>query len=311
VAADSSGNVYAAGRQTGTGAFTYGAGVSAQGTYGGNNVVLVKYDASGTAQWAKTVSAGSSDSRFYAVAADSSGNVYAAGYQVGTGAYTYGAGVSAKGTNSGENVVLVKYNASGTAQWAKTVSAGSSASDSEFNAVAADSSGNVYAAGYQLGTGAYTYGAGVSAQGTSSSRNVVLVKYDASGTAQWAKTVSAGSGTSVFTAVVADSSGNVYAAGTQSGTGAYTYGAGVSAQGTYASNNVVLVKYNASGTAQWAKTVSAGSSGSYFNAVAADSSGNVYAAGYQSGTDSYTYNPGISAQGTYSSYNAVLVKYKE
>jgi len=64
-----------------------------------------------------------------------------------------------------------------------------------------------------------------------------------SGKAQWAKTVSAGSDRSVFTAVVADSSGNVYAAGYQYGNGAYTYGAGISAQGTSNSNNAVLVKY--------------------------------------------------------------------
>ncbi|MDR2576341.1 MAG: fibronectin type III domain-containing protein [Treponema sp.] len=312
VATDSSGNVYAAGYQNGTGAFSYGAGVSAQGSYIGDNVVLVKYNASGTAQWAKTVSAGSDGySSFNAVAVDSSGNVYAAGFQLNTYTYTYGAGVSAKGTNGGYYVVLVKYDASGTAQWAKTVSAGNG--DSYFNAVAADSSGNVYAAGSQYGNGAYTYGAGVSAQRTNSgsAENVVLVKYNASGTAQWARTVSEGSNSSFFYSVVTDSSGNVYAAGRQNGTGVYTYGAGVSTQGTYSGNNVVLVKYDASGMAQWAKTVSAGSDASVFNAVAADSSGNVYAAGYQSGTGVYTYDAGVSAQGTSSSTNAVLVKYQE
>jgi hypothetical protein len=79
----------------------------------------------GTAKWARTVSAGSSDSVFYSAAVDGHGNVYAAGYQDGTGGYTYGAGVTAAGTAS-TNVVLVKYNAEGTAQWARTVSEGSS-----------------------------------------------------------------------------------------------------------------------------------------------------------------------------------------
>jgi hypothetical protein len=80
-------------------------------------------------------------------------------------------------------------------------------------------------------------------------------------------------------------------------------------------NNVVLVKYNSSGTVLWAKTVSAGERSS-FGAVAADSSGNVYAAGIQWGTDTYTYGMGVSAQGAYSNgtyyddQNAVLVKYK-
>ena len=60
--------------------------------------------------------------------------------------------------------------------------------------------------------------------------------------------------------------------------------------------------------AQWARTVSAGSGDSKFNSVAVDSSGNVYAAGYQYGSETYTYGPGVSAAGT-GKYNVVLVKY--
>jgi hypothetical protein len=308
VAVDASGNVYAAGSQGGTGAYTYGSGVSATGAYSYDNVVLVKYDSGGTAQWARTVSAGSSESRFNAVAVDASGNVYAAGYQSGTGAFTYGSGVSATGTaNYQYNVVLVKYDSGGTAQWARTVSAGSN--QSQFNAVTVDASGNVYAAGSQYDTGAFTYGSGVSATGAYSSSNVVLVKYDSGGTAQWARTVNVGSNFSRFNAVAVDASGNVYAAGYQYGAGAFTYGTGVSATGTYSSYNVVLVKYDSGGTAQWARTVSAGNSSSSFNSVAADASGGVYAAGYQSGTGAFTYGTGVSATGTYSSENVVLVKY--
>ncbi|HQB62511.1 MAG TPA: InlB B-repeat-containing protein, partial [Spirochaetota bacterium] len=181
VAVDSSGNIYAAGLQKGAGSYTYGAGVSVAGTYAdinGSNVVLVKYNSSGAALWAKSVTAGTDWSGFYSVAVDSSGNVYAAGYQRGTGSYTYGPGVSVAGTYSAYNVVLVKYNSSGTALWAKSVTAGNNRS--QFNSVAVDSSGNVYAAGCQYGTGSYTYGEGVSVAGSySDSDNVVLVKYGA------------------------------------------------------------------------------------------------------------------------------------
>jgi hypothetical protein len=109
------------------------------------------------AEWARTVSAGNERSYFNAVAVDSSGNVYAAGYQVGINSFTYGTGVSAQGTNNLAdtsarvgNVVLVKYDLSGTALWTQTVSTGSSGS--KFSAVAVDSFGNVYAAGEQFGT---------------------------------------------------------------------------------------------------------------------------------------------------------------
>ncbi|HQH30505.1 MAG TPA: InlB B-repeat-containing protein, partial [Spirochaetota bacterium] len=207
---------------------------------------------SNPALWAKSVTAGTSYSEFNSVAVDSSGNVYAAGYQNENGSFTYGPGVSVAGTYSGGdygyNVVLVKYDSSGTALWAKSVTAGNNYS--QFYSVAVDSSGNVYAAGYQKGTGSFTYGEGVSVAGTYSggyySRNVVLVKYNSTGTALWAKSVTAGTNESLFNSVAVDSSGNIYAAGCQDGTRSYTYGEGVSVAGSYSYGaNVVLVKYDA------------------------------------------------------------------
>jgi len=293
VAVDSSGNVYAAGKQRGTNSFTYGTGVSIQSSNSTEEtLVLVKYNSNGTAQWARSINTGHLGT-FNAVAVDSSGNVYAAGYQ----------------SNSS---VLVKYNSNGTMQWMRSISTGGSG---RFIAVAVDSSDNIYVAGYQNGTSSFTYGTGVSVQGTYNYSNSVLVKYDSNGTAQWACSVSAGNGASGFKAVAVDSSGNIYTAGYQNGTSSFTYGTGVFAQGTYSgtsdynSNNSVLVKYDSNGTAQWACSVSAGNGASGFNAVAVDSSGSVYAAGYQSSTSSFTYGTGVSAQGAYDGNNVVLVKY--
>jgi hypothetical protein len=305
VAVDGSGNVYAAGQQTGTGTYDYGNGKTATGTFTNTNVVLVKYNSSGTPQWAKSVETGPSASSFYAVAVDNAGNVYAAGRQTGTGTYNYGNGKTATGTNSTNSVVLVKYNSSGTPQWAKSVETGPSTSS--FAAVAADNAGNVYAAGGQDGTGTYDYGNGKTATGTSVS-NVVLVKYNSSGISQWAKTVETGTSTSSFAAVAADNAGNVYAAGSQSGAGTYNYGNGKTATGTYSVSNVVLVKYNSSGTPQWAKSVETGPNISSFAAVAVDNAGNVYAAGRQDGTGTFNYGNGATATGT-STLNVVLVKY--
>ncbi|WP_010263340.1 hypothetical protein, partial [Treponema primitia] len=90
---------------------------------------------------------------------------------------------------------------------------------------------------------------------------------------------------------------------------------GVDTTGTATNYNVVLVKYDGVGTALWAKTVTAGSDASYFSSVAVDGSGNVYAAGGQEGTGTFTYDPGVDAAGTNSAgsnpRNVVLVKYKD
>ncbi len=308
VAVDGSGNVYAAGFIYGSYTYTYtfGNGVSVQATNSsGNTIVLVKYAPDGNAQWARSVS-GPNKSSFYSVAVDGSGDVYAAGFIEGTGTYTFGTGVSAKGTYYGYNTVLVKYDPNGTAQWARSVSEGSS--NSTFYSVAVDGAGNVYAAGSIRGTGTYTFGTGVSANGTYSYDNIVLVKYAPDSTAQWARTVSSGSSSSCFNSVAVDGSGNVYAAGSIRGTGTYTFGTGVSANGTYSYDNIVLVKYAPDSTAQWARTVSSGSSSSCFNSVAVDGAGNVYAAGYIDKYGSFIFGNGVSTKGTYDT-SIVLLKY--
>jgi hypothetical protein len=83
----------------------------------------------------------------------------------------------------------------------------------------------------------------------------------------------------------------------------------VGATGTYAGENVILVKYEPDGIAQWARTVSAGSSSSIFSDVSVDSTGNVYTVGTQLGTENYTYGDGVSGAGTCTFFNLVLVKY--
>jgi hypothetical protein len=145
----------------------------------------VKYDSSGAAQWARTVGKGSADSNFGSLAVDTGGNVYAAGSIIDMGTFTFGQGVTAAGVYSDSNAVVVKYDSSGTAQWARTVSAGSNYSS--FSSLAVDAGGNVYAAGSIIGMGTFTFGQGVTAAGTYGGSNAVVVKYDSSGAAQWAR----------------------------------------------------------------------------------------------------------------------------
>lgn len=227
--------IYAAGFIRGTVAFSFDS-QSVLGTYSSFNTVLVKYDTSGNALWAKSVSAGSNDSYLNSVSVGSDG-IYAAGYINNTGTYTFGT-QSVNGTFSGFNAVLVKYNTSGDAVWAKSVAAGSS--NSIINSVFAGSDG-VYAARQIMGTTAFTFGT-KSVTGTTIEDNPVLVKYDTSGNALWAKSISAGSAKSYFYGVVSGPMG-LFAGGQISDTGTYTFGT-QSVNGTAALElNSVLVKY--------------------------------------------------------------------
>lgn len=364
-AVDSAGNVYAAGMIWGNGTFTFGPGITATGKSTGGNIILVKYNSSGIALWARTVVASSGDSLFNSVAVDAYGNIHAAGI-ITSGVYDFGSGVSLIGaggsllvkydpsgtpvwarTSSGSNGTpifgsvavdasgniyaagiidgdgsatydfgsgimvtgggggfLVKYDSSGTPQWARTASGGSNT----LTGVAVDSSGWVYVAGNLSSTGTSTFGPGITATGISTYNTAFLAKYSPTGTATWVRAVSSGT-SSIFTSVAADTSGAVYAAGYITKTGAYTFGPGVTASGPGTIASSVLVKYDSSGTAQWASTVSTGSTSSAFNSLAVDTVGNIYAAGYFQGTDTYTFAPGIAVTGLTNGNSVVLVKY--
>ncbi|MDR3302480.1 MAG: hypothetical protein LBT01_08160, partial [Spirochaetaceae bacterium] len=284
-------------------------------TVSGDNSISMSFNVSFAvvhlSQYASVATGGSWASGFYAIAKDTAGNIYAAGFQNRTTTYTYGPDVSVQGAYGNHNSVIVKYNSAGVAQWAKTTCAGT-AGDSYFYGVAVSADGSsVYAVGIQSGNGTFFYGsenlaASVEGRATSST-NAVLVKYSSAGVAQWAQSTAATSSNaaSVFNGVAVNGSG-VYAAGAQTGTGTFTYGSLSGVTGVANNANSVLVKYDTDGTALWAQSVT-GVSGSTFNGVAADGSG-VYAAGYQyNGT--FDYGNDKTAAGNDMGSNAVIVKY--
>ena len=307
VAAD--GSVYAAGYIYGTTTCDFGNGITAAGINGTYNIVLVKYDSAGLAQWARTVIAGSNVSYFNSVSASSDGSVYAAGSVVGTGSYNFGDSVTATGTYSNFNIILVKYSSTGTTQWAQTMTTGNSFS--VFNAVAVTSDGSmIYAVGYIYGAGTYNFGNSVTAAGTyADGENVIVAKYSNAGAAQWARTVTTGSSNSQFYSVSVASDGSVFASGYIAGTGAYNFGSDKIAIGPNSFYNVILVKYDSSGATGWAQTVTAGSSNSRFDGVSVASDGSIYAAGWIYGTGAYGFGNSVTATGLYNGYNIALVKY--
>ena len=124
VAIDSAKNAYVLGYTDSTGA-------------GGNDFLLAKYDSLGAIQWQRVLGGASGDDG-NSVAIDSADNVYVLGYTASTGA----------GSN---DLLLAKYNSSGTIQWQRVLGG---ASAEVGNSVAIDSADNVYVFGFTLSTGA-------------------------------------------------------------------------------------------------------------------------------------------------------------
>lgn len=218
VAIDSSQNVYAVGFSANS---------------GNADVIIAKYDSSGTIQWQRALGGASGDAG-QGVAVDASGDVYISGYTASIGA----------GSN---DILIAKYNSSGTLQWQRVLGG----TDSDLGqGIALDSSSNVYVVSYAV---------------ISADTQIILCKYNSSGVIQWQRSLAGPGATDFGYSVAVDSSDNVYISGR-------------SLNPTAGSGDVVIAQYNTSGTLQWQRRL--GGSGNDFGyGVAVDSSSNIYVAG--------------------------------
>jgi hypothetical protein len=219
--------------------------------------------------------------RFRSIVSTPSGDaVYAAGYFEGIGTYSYGNNVSVTGLHATNNPVVVKYNSSGVAQWAKTFTSVPTNGNAGFYSVALDSSGNVYVVG-NTGTaaGTYSFGNSISINALGAAFSAIMIKYDSNGTPLLAESPTGSTGGSYWRAVTV-SGNDVYAAGGLAGGTPFVYG-GYTVTGQNTGGTGVVIKYNASNfTASLGQLATNGGIGCCnYNGVAVDPSGNVYLTG--------------------------------
>jgi hypothetical protein len=310
--------IYAVGQITGTGMYKFSdTTLPVAGQFaGGSNIVLVKYDFDGNAQWAKSVArTGSATYSLYNSIAVGSDGLYAAGYICGSnlGTFDFGNSTSLKTDLATKvNVLLVKYDLDGNAQWARTEKTPWTGhqEDNSIASYASVSVGNdgIYAAGYISNDFLYDFGNSKTVSGTAGT-NMVLVKYDSSGNAQWARSVMTGPNNSSFNSIAVGIDG-IYAAGAIYGNGIYDFGASGKVSGSYGGSNIVLVKYDLSGNALWAKSVSGNTHDSQFYSVTACNDG-IYAAGYIYGSSTYDFRNSVTVSSNWGfSNHALVVKYR-
>ena len=125
--------------------------------------LLVKYRADGRASWTRRwTGPGVADDEIRALASDSSGNVYVAGYSQ---------------TGNDSDFVTVKYSAAGKRLWEPRVWTGVAGNYASLAGLAVDSAGNTYVAGTAYVAGPPPFGIGPG--------GIVVIKYDAAGAEQW------------------------------------------------------------------------------------------------------------------------------
>jgi len=242
---DSSGNLYVAGR-------TY-SDLNGETNSGAYDAYIVKYNSAGVLQWTKLLGTSGDDSAS-ALTTDNSGNLYVAGW---TGGNLNGE------TNSGRrDAYIVKYNSAGVLQWTKLL--GASGLDSA-NALTIDNMGNLYLAGGTI--------ASVKGETNSVYSDAFLAKYNTAGMLQWTKLLDA-SDYDFANALTADSSGNLYVAGSTNGD--------LKGETNNGAVDAFIVKYDLTGSELWTKLL--GTSGNdSANALITDSSGNLYVVGKTAG----------------------------
>lgn len=291
IALDSAGNIYVTGYYWSTVDFG-GGNVTSNGNW---DAFLLKLNSSGTFQWVKSYGSNSGNDLGRDVAIDSNDNIYMLGNYRGT--VDFGGGnESVTGDSPGNpDIFLVKFNSSGVFQWVYT--AGGSGQD-DSRALSLDSSGNPYITGSFRDT--VNFGGGnITAANTD---DLFILKLNSSGAYQNIytsniSTAQKGKGISV------DSSGNIYATGTFTGT--VDFGGG---NVTTSEMDIYLLKLNSSFTFQWVKrfAVDNGSAGLALGlAATVDEDGNIYSVG-QIGN---TYNLGGASVIGGDQNDAYIVKY--
>ena len=246
IAVDSSGNVYVSGYTT--------VALDSQTQHGANDFFITKYDTDGTQQWTvQDGGSGQQSSVAFAIALDSSANVFVSGRTTGA--------LDSQTQHGSNDLFITKYDSSGTRKW--TVQDGAANGNTYGYGIATDSSGNVYATGYTT--------VAIDGQTQMGSQDLFISKLNSSGVRQWTTQDGASGGNTWGQSVVVDSTGKIYIAG---GTNIALDG-----QTKQGSDDFITTMYNSNGVRQW--TVQDGAFGGHSTAfgIALDGSGDVLVTG--------------------------------
>ena len=240
---------------------------------------IAKYTAAGAVSWAARI-ASTFDDQGFAIATDSSGNVFVTGYYAAA-LTLYGTDATTKTlafAGTGGDAFVANYTSAGVISWAARIA---STADDQGLGIATDPSGNVFVSGY--------YSAALTLYGTDATTKTLalagtydtfVAKYTSAGAISWAVQIASTGGLVFGNGIATDSSGNVFVTG--------YYAAALTLYGTDATTKTLtyagsdsdgfVAKYTPAGVISWAARI-ASTGTDYGFGIATDSSGNVFVTG--------------------------------
>jgi uncharacterized repeat protein (TIGR03803 family) len=308
IAVDSSGNAYVCGM-----AQSYDFPVTANAFQtmmpGYLNPFVAKLNAAGTALAYSTYLGGNYDDEGTAIAVDASGNAYVTGNTNSESFPTvspFQAGLA-----GAQNAFVSKLNSAGSALIYSTYLGGSSYDGGQ--GIAVDSSGSAYVTGYTESPNFPTLNP-IVASILGDVEDAFVTKLNPAGsTLVYSTYLGSGGGDNYGSAIAVDSAGDAYVAG-QSGANPFTGAISSTTNaiqanlGASTAGNAFIAELSPAGSELVYWTYLGGSNSDSGNAVAVDSSGNVYVAGTATSTNFPTANPLQATLDGPSATNAFVAK---
>ena len=220
------------------------------------DIILLKFDSSGTKLWHKQIST-SSDDRGNGIAIDNHNNIYITGYSKGN---------LDNITNSGRaDAFLMKFDLNGTKQWTKLVG---TSSDDIANSVVIDSSNNIYITGYSNGD--------IDNNTNFGNSDIFISKFTLNGDKQWTKNMGS-TLDDVGYDLATDFSNNIYITGGSTGNLDNNTNSG--------NSDVFILKFNPEGIKQQTALLGTVLDDIGYS-VQLDSNNQIYLTGYTNGFSS-------------------------
>lgn len=293
---DSRGNTFLSGFFIGnTLAFGNTTLVNSDNTNSTFDIFIVKYDASGNLQWAKSAQGPAADDWCYDMTCDTSGNVILTGFFRGS-SITFG-----NVTLTHPGLFVVKFDGAGNVIWARDA-----IGNSETRSIITDKNNNVLITGWfntatlQLGNITLTNG------GNLSIKDYFVAKYDSSGTILWAKKAG-GIGHDQGMGISTDLAGNVFVTGDfKSPT--ISFGNATLTNVNSDSIDIFVAKYDTDGNVLWAKR-EGGTSSDGGHTIAVSPDGDAYVTGWYYSTSFQYGNNTLNRVGPWGNKDMFVAKY--